>query len=989
MPNPLHLKSWNDKLLALLLFVGFQVCAQDIFISEVVPDNDGSLVDADGDAPDWIELYNNSAAPIDLTGWHLTDDSANLTQWTFPSTHIAPGGILLVFASDKDRAVAGQELHTNFKLKSSGEYVALIRPDGITIEAGFIYPELPEGVSFGRAFTGVTESVVLDESAIGSFHIPENETDQSGWQQPGFNDATWRTGPTGIGYDARSGFESLIRTSLLEMRHKNTSAYIRIPFVLPNPESTTGLWLDMKYDDGFVAYLNGTRLFAENTDGTEAWNSGAGGPGNDQQAMVFETFDLSVHLAELRAGTNLLAIHGLNDSTDLQDMLILPKLTARFAGGINTGAPSILESPTPNRPNAPSEFEGYVEQPVIFPEHGFYETPQTVILSCSTTGAVIRYTLDGSEPTTNSTAYTQPFSIASTTTLRARAFFKDWKPSHPRTETYLFLDEVVSQQADSYSINGQKIVLGMDSDVVAATYVDASNQTFSIQDAFKAIPSLCITTEPDNLFDPDTGIYVNAYERWERSASLELINLDGSKGFNINAGLRIRGGYSRSPSNPKHSFRFFFREQYGFSKLKFPMFGNEGVDEFDKIDLRTAQNYSWAWNKDPRNTLLRDVFCRDSAAAMGPEYTRSRYHHIFLNGIYWGIYMTEERAEARHAAAYFGGDNNDYDTIKRKSGRNGVEATDGNLYAFERLFEATMKGYTNNADYFAVQGMDANGLLDPSKERLADITNMIDYLLMIYYSGATDNCITWFHRNSSVNNMYCVYNRENPDGFKWFQHDGEHSFDTSQELDRTGPYDHANFRLAQFFNAQTMHEKLCANPEYRLAFADRVYKHFTNNGALMQPNCEARIDARMAQLDRAIVAHAARWGNTQLNRDGWLEAAATVRDFFEGRCDDVMGYLRTDGLIPSIEPPLHRTSQRGSRPNNMTVAGSNDLPEHSSRSWRKLQSRFHHRKRRRRFFCKPNSKIDIVRDFVTRQIHHQHVLVLSNNRRFTINKTPD
>lgn len=893
---------WKFALVLLVICFGFQARSQNLLISEIVPDNDGSLVDTDGDSSDWIEIYNNSDSPIDLEGWHLTDDAANPAQWTFPTTNIAPGSFIVAFASDKNRVIAGKELHTNFKLKSSGEYIGLIRPDLSTAD-GFTYPELPEGVSYGREFAGVSEQVLVDEEAGCSYHIPTNETDQVGWQQTDFNDAAWRTGQTGIGYEARSGYESLLRTSLLEMRYQNTSAYIRIPFNLANAESITGLKLEIKYDDGFVGFLNGSSVLSENTDGTETWNSGAGGPGNDLISQIFEEFDLSPFLSNLRNGSNILAIHALNDSTDLQDMLILPRLTARYSAGINTGTPSILESATPNRPNAPSEFEGFVEQPTIFPQHGFYSSPLEASITCPTVDSVIRYTLDGSEPTTNSAIYTQPLVISGTTTLRARSFSNGWKPSYSKTHSYLFLEDVIEQPADEYIVNGQKIVLGMDQDVVAKSYIDSSNQTFNIQDAFAAIPSICITTDSNNLFDPDTGIYVNAYERWERPASIELIQPDGAEDFHINAGLRIRGGYSRNPSNPKHSFRLFFRGQYGAPKLKFPMFGDEGVDEFDKIDLRTAQNYSWAWSKDPRNTLLRDVFCRDAARDMGCDHTRSRYYHLFLNGIYWGIYMTEERPEARHAAAYMGGDKDDYDTIKRKSGRNGVEATDGNLNAFERMFEFTMQGFTNNTDYFAIQGMEENGNPDPTKERLADITNMIDYLLLIYYSAATDNCITWFHRNSSVNNMYAVYNRNNPDGFKWFQHDSEHSFDTSQELDRTGPYDHANFRLSKFFNAQTMHEKMCSNPEYRLTFADRVHKHFSNEGALTQQQSEIRLDARIQQLDRAIVAHSARWGNSQLNRNCWQDAAERVRTFFEGRCDDVIGYLRTDGLIPSITPP--------------------------------------------------------------------------------------
>ena len=95
------------------------------------------------------------------------------------------------------------------------------------------------------------------------------------------------------------------------------------------------------------------------------------------------------------------------------------------------------------------------------------------------------------------------------------------------------------------------------------------------------------TTDLANLFDPNSGIYANAYQQgedWERPASVELINPDGSQGFQIDAGLRIRGGYSRSGDNPKHAFRLFFRGEYGASSLDFPLFGAEGADSFQKVE---------------------------------------------------------------------------------------------------------------------------------------------------------------------------------------------------------------------------------------------------------------------------------------------------------------------------------------------------------------------------------------------------------------------
>ena len=164
---------------------------------------------------------------------------------------------------------------------------------------------------------------------------------------------------------------------------------------------------------------------------------------------------------------------------------------------------------------------------------------------------------------------------------------------------------------------------------------------------------------------------------WERPASFELLNPDASLGFQIDGGVRVRGGFSRSDGNPKHAFRLFFRRDYGEGKLRFPLFGDEGTDEFDNVDLRTSQNYSWSFQNDSRNNFLRDVWSRDIQHEMGQPYTRSRFYHLYINGVYWGLFQTQERAEASFAEAYFGGDKEDYDVITKYGG-----TTDGNRDAF-------------------------------------------------------------------------------------------------------------------------------------------------------------------------------------------------------------------------------------------------------------------------------------------------------------------
>ena len=92
-----------------------------VFITEFMAENTVGLMDADGAHSDWIELQNQCSFAVDIIDWRLTDDPANLAQWLFPSTTLAPGQFLVVFASGKDRRTPGAELHTNFRLGAAGE----------------------------------------------------------------------------------------------------------------------------------------------------------------------------------------------------------------------------------------------------------------------------------------------------------------------------------------------------------------------------------------------------------------------------------------------------------------------------------------------------------------------------------------------------------------------------------------------------------------------------------------------------------------------------------------------------------------------------------------------------------------------------------------------------------------------------------------------------------------------------------------------------
>jgi hypothetical protein len=576
-----------------------------------------------------------------------------------------------------------------------------------------------------------------------------------------------------------------------------------------------------------------------------------------------------------------------------------------------------------------------LDVPIFSVTRGFYSEPFEVEISCPVAGALISYTLDCSDPRTSSDKITgtapvtvsiDPESSSNRggktpgVVLRAYAHKEGYVLSQVMTHTYIFIESVKQQSAPggnwpAGSVNGQRIDYEVDPDIVNDNrYKDL------IDDALLAIPTFSIATEIENLFDPTTGIYVNALSHgieWERPASVESIYPDGTKGFQINAGLRIRGGWSRHGDCPKHAFRLFFRTEYGAGKLCYPLFGDEGVDTFDKIDLRTSQNYSWSYKSDEGkyNTMNRDVFSRDIQHEMGAPYTRSRYYHLYLNGCYWGLFQTQERSEASYAAEYLGGDRDDYDVVKVDiTNNNNIEATDGNLDAWREVWNLCQQGFDNDENYFKLQGCNSDGTKNPAYKNLVDIDNLIDYMLIIFYAGNFDSPVSAFGSNASPNNFFAIYNREDNEGFKFFIQDAEHTLLTDpvgpgHGLEENRVSLSMNITSFDKFHIQWLHYKLTSNANYRLRFADHVYLRFFVDGILAPAACTRRFEERANEIETAIIAESARWGDANVNPprtkdDDWIPAINNIiNNYFPYRTDIVLNQLQQAGLFSSSNTP--------------------------------------------------------------------------------------
>jgi hypothetical protein len=719
----------------------------NLLINEFMADNDGARLDSDGESSDWIELWNPTSSPVNLAGHYLTDNQQVPNNWALPPIIMQPGSYLLVFASGKDRNAANSELHTNFKLTSGGEYLALTRDDGaegftVLSEYAATYPKQQQGISYGL-----------------------------------------------------------------------------------NPDSLE---------------------------------------------------------------------HGY------------------------------LRVPSPGRANGET-FKGFVGDTAFNVDRGFFDAAFDLEITSSTEGAIIRYTTDGSTPSaTSGTVYSKPVRINKTTVIRAMAYNTGYFPTNVDTHTYLFLDDVRTQYANgsappgwpSGSSNGQQFNYGMDPNVTS------QYSAHQMMDALSSIPSVSLVTDQSNLTGGN-GIYTNPGSHgkaWERPASFEILDTGGIKdSVQSNCGLRVRGGFSRSKSNPKHSFRLFFRNEYGAGKLNYPLFEADGVDQFDKIDLRTSQNYSWAYRGNSQNTFLREVLCRDLQGAIGQPYTKSRYYHLYLNGIYWGLYMTDERAEATFGEAYFGGQSDDYDTVKSGGSSTGytTEATDGNMNAWRVLWQ--MARDQNNSPslerFMRMQGLNADGSRNSQLPVYLDVNNLIDYAIVLGYTANAD-------APPNNNNWFSVRNRVSNDmGFQFFVHDGEHSLGAGGNSgDRInagrGSGDRSNFSKSNPMLIRLDIEE--RTPEFRLRFADRVHKRFFNfpDGLMVREHVMDTLHARRRTVAAVIIAEAARWGNSGLGEQQWINAANDVDRFINSRRDNFFSHLRSANLYPNLAAPVY--SQHGGR----VVAGS-------------------------------------------------------------------
>ena len=704
-----------------------------ILITEFMAINDNTIIDEDGDFPDWIELHNPGTSVVNLAGWYLTDNPGSLNKWMFPEISLDPGAYLLVFASGKNRMNPAQNLHTNFRISGSGEYLAVVEPDGVSISHSYgpVFPAQRADISYGM-------------------------------------------------------------------------------------------------------YLNQLTYLADPTPGSE----------------------------------NLLG-----------DMVLAP---------------------------------------VFSKNRGFYSEAFDVELTVSDPALEIYYSTDGTRPSkTKGTLYTSPISIQTTTPLSVLTVSAAGGISDVITHTYFFIDSIVNQPDDppGYPADWGDFLYYPQPEPSADYEMDpevTQNPLYKdmFDDALTSIPSLSVVTDIGNLFsdveDPITGgiyIYTGSKDKtgfgWERQVSAEYLDPGSDRQFQINCGLRIQGGNGVLPDNSqKHSFRLVFRSEFGPTRLNYNLFDGRGAaNDFNTLILRADYNYSWSHNnitQQQRALKIRDPFAKNTQLDMGQPATHSKYVHLYLNGLYWGIYTIAEKLNNDFMETYLFGTEEDFDVVEDHG-----EVIDGNDTAWDQTCAMAEGGLGSDAAYQRIQGNNADGTRNPSYPILLDVDNLIDYMIMNIFIGNLD----W-----GDNNWIAARNRVDPlYGFRFFSWDAENSLNDKNtnlvDIDEGKPV--------------MIYRKLRANAEFRLRFADHLQEHFFNGGALTSEACLARFRELADDLDPAIIAESARWGDYRRDvdprkegaslytrNDHWLvEKQNLENNYFPQRSEIVLQQFKNAGLFPDIDAP--------------------------------------------------------------------------------------
>lgn len=807
-----------------------------IYINEVATTNN-TFLDNDGETKDWIELYNSSDQTVSLENWTISDDRANPQKWLFPAIEIPADSFFTFFASGKDRNQI------------------------------------------------LTYQTVLEQGDPCKYVIPNVSTSKD-WRLLDFDDNDWKAGQTGIGYGDDDD-----NTIVPE---RTRSVFLRQTFNIDNPTDIQEIILHVDYDDGFIAYLNGEEIARSNMEPGE-FPPYYAGVLEDREAKLYDGGDLAKFVVNeavdtLVKGENVLAIqvHNINTNSsdlsiipfltlgtiepidaevadlidltlsflhtnfklsqeetvylynhvgELQDSLYLPLVPSNITiGRFPDGATNSLffEEPTPNGANSMINFAGFIEEEVLFSlQSGIYKGEKIISLSSVNENGVIRYTTDGTNPDIDSKIYDKPITINSNRTLKAAIFQDNYLPSQISTATYL---------------------MNVEHD----------------------LPVLALAFDNADFFDENTGIYTygtaynddlpyfgaNFWEDLEKPVYIFFFENE-EIAFETGVGAKIFGGWSRA--NDQRSLSLFFRSEYGYNALKYPLFPDREYDKYEALVLRNSGN-------DWQRTMLRDLTLTGLMQNSNVDIQAGRPIVAYLNGRYWGIYNAREKVNEHFLSSLHNVSTNGMSILEK----------DGEvIYGDNKAYKDLIKFVSDN-------NLSDNQNYEQVAEQI-DLANFIQYYAAQIYFDNTDwpgnNIKFWKAKNGK---------------WRWILFDTDFGFGI-WDVNR-----HNNNTLAFALNpsgpnwpnppwSTLLFRKLMENETFKKRFINTFADEL--NTRFLAEKVRSAIDANREKMRNEMPAHIQKWGKTSMT--AWNSKVNDMKTFAGQRPLTARNFIKNQFGLPT------------------------------------------------------------------------------------------
>lgn len=801
-----------------LLLIPCLAAAQTLRINEVMSSNSAFLADEDGDFSDWLELYNPGPASVNVANWGLSDKKSNPFKWTLPDRTLPPQSWMLIFASSKDRkqAVAAWE-------------------------------------------TVVRKSMIW-RYRLGSAAIP------AAWMARDFNDTGWNQGLSGFGFGDNDDATTIANSNL--------SVYGRITFQVADSAAVLGIILDMDYDDGFVAYINGREVARANL-GTAGeitpWNRAA--TNGDHEAAMYrnlppDRFIIANPGGLLRQGKNVLAVQVHNSSYSSSDLTMIPFLSLGYATAPANGSgadPRLNLQPAHLHSNFAISAAGEtlvlttpagalvdsVTVPSLAADISYARVPDGAarwIFAARPTPAAANHSgevinpADAVEFSRTGGFYQQPFSF----TLACATPGAEIRYTRDGAEP----DSLAARYTTSVGI-GQTTVIRARAFAPGYAPGPIVTHTYILEPAPSPLPVISLTTDPVNLWDQEIGIYVlgteyqnqdpyfgaNFWEDWERPVHIEFFEPGGALGFRQDAGMKIFGAWSRA--RPQKSLAFFARSSYGSSSFNYRLFPELPFTSYHSFILRNGGN---DWDR----TLFADGLIQSRLRGVDLEHQAYRPCTVFLNGAYWGILNLREKVNEYFLAQHHGGDPKKIDLLEM----DGAILEGNNEHYIEMRDFIASKDLTVPANYAWVQTK-------------MDVDNFITYEAV---QILIDN------RDWPGNNIK-FWRPQTPEGrWRWILYDTEWGFGINAYGSGGNIYPY-NYNTLAFATSPTQSPNHHGNPPWstlllrRLLMNNDFKNAFINrfadlmNGPYRETPTGAHIDSLQRLLAKDMRRHYEKWKN--------------------------------------------------------------------------------------------------------------------------------